>query len=197
MGGVIIDIAPDKAKQAFKQLLKDKYSDLEKHIDQTNFLEAYEIGTISSNEFIKQIQQFNPSITDSEITNAWNSMLLYIDPQKIEIINQLRNQYKVYLLSNTNDIHMQWIHQYAVDHLNIENMSSPFDRAFYSYELGLRKPDPAIFRYVIDQQNINPKETLFIDDSEEHIHSAQRLNIKTHHLNLNNNANIISLFHEN
>src|SRR5690606_12199127 len=98
------------------------------------------------------------------------------------------------LLSNTNNIHLASINNYTSSTFKFKNLDELFIKAYYSHQIGLRKPNKAIFEFVLKDAQLFAEETLFIDDSLEHIESAKALGIKTYHLNLKENEHIITLF---
>lgn len=195
LGGVIINIDHNKAISSFQQLLGNDFNELEQNLTANNILEKYETSAISTNEFISIFKKFKPALTNQEIIDAWNSMLLEIPQERILIIRKLARKHRVFLLSNTNEIHLNNINQHVKDEFGFNEMSSLFEKAYYSHEMGLRKPNPNIFEEILIDKNLVPKETLFIDDSEEHIISAKLLNLETHHLLAT--ENIIDIFNGN
>ncbi len=196
LGGVIINLNQQLTYDAFKKLFPSKYEKILIELESNNYLEKFETAEISKKEFISFIQKFDTSISEKEIEKAWNSMLLDIPENRIQLIKSLAKKYNVYLLSNTNEIHYQYIENYAVQEFNVLSFKSIFKQVYLSHEIKLRKPNTAIFKYVLKEANLLRHETLFIDDTLEHINSAKQLGIKTHHLNLHENQSLIQLFNE-
>lgn len=196
LGGVIINLNQSKTQESFQQLFPKKFNQISTPLIASNFFEDFEIGKISNNEFIHQFQQIDNNVSAKQIINAWNSMLLDIPKERIELIKKLGKQYNVFLLSNTNDIHYQFINEYVKAAFNISDFSKLFDKIYLSYHIKLRKPNKEIFQYVLDDAKINPIETLFIDDSLEHINSSKSLGIQAHHLNLEQNQSLTKYFNE-
>lgn len=158
----------------------------------TKFNENYEIGKVSTAAFIAQYQQWYPTLTASQITNSWNAILLDFPKYRLDFIKNLAatRQYTLLLLSNTNALHIQWI----MDNVPFyEEFKACFDHFYLSHELQLRKPNQDIFEYVLYKHQLNPKETLFIDDTAENTKSAAKLGISV----WNNNPrteDVINLF---
>lgn len=196
LGGVIINLNQDLTHRAFQQLFPDNFESMYQEMLSINLFEEYEVGNISSLEFIAQFQKFNSSITIQEIEKAWNSMLLDIPKERMQLIAQLRTNYRVFLLSNTNEIHFNYIHQYAQGTLGIADFKQQFEYAYLSHEVKMRKPSVHIFQYVLGHSKLIPEETLFIDDTLEHILTAKQLGIKTLHLNLKQNQTLTQLLNE-
>ena len=182
LGGVIINLNPPSSILAFQELLKDTYSEMEKELHLKEVLDKFEIGEISSEDFISFFKVYNPKLIDQEIIDAWNRMLLDIPEERLNLIESLTNNYRVFLLSNTNEIHLKFIDKYVNLNFQMNSISAPFEKAYYSHLMGLRKPNPKIFETIIEDKNLLPSQTLFIDDSEQHILIAKKLNLKTHHL---------------
>jgi putative hydrolase of the HAD superfamily len=196
LGGVIINLNQQLTYDAFKNLFPSKYEEILIELESNNYLEKFEISEISKKEFISFFQKFDASISESDIKKAWNSMLLDIPKDRIAFIENLAKNFNVYLLSNTNEIHYQFIDGYVAEKFNGLSFKSLFKHTFLSHEIKLRKPNPAIFSHVMSHSNLFPHETLFIDDTLEHINSAKQLGIQTHHLNLQDNQSLIQLFNE-
>ena len=119
--------------------------------------------------------------TLDELEDAWNKRLLDIPVSKINLLYELSHDYKMYLLSNTNDIHLSYILKYIQSNFKKDVFSEVFKFCFYSQRLNLVKPNPDIYIKVLEQDKLNPKETLFIDDSYANIQAAASMEIKTIH----------------
>ena len=195
LGGVIINIDEIATHKVFAQLFIQHFQELKEYLSQNNTLQQFETGKITSNSFIDTFKKFDASVTDKQIINAWNTMLLDIPDERIFLIRKLASNYRVFLLSNTNPIHLEYINELMRNEFGFEGLSQLFEKAYYSHQLELRKPNPTIFKKILEDKSLLPSETLFIDDSEQHILSAKQLNLKTHHLKPN--EDIVKLFHEN
>lgn len=194
LGGVIINLDQPATVYAFRKLYDNRYPELEQEINRTGLLDKLETNEVSVGDFYAFFQSFNASITIEQLTAAWNKMLLDIPEERIFLIRKLARKYRVFLLSNTNQIHLDYINVYVKNTFGFNDMAYPFEKAYYSHRMGLRKPDPEIFKTVLKDKKLRPEETLFIDDSEQHILSANALNLKTHHLT--DSQNIVTLFDE-
>jgi len=137
----------------------------------------YDRGQDSTAQFRQALrQQYRLVGSDQAIDNAWNALLLYLIPERLGQIQQLKSHYRLALLSNINELH------YAAVLPHCGELFGEFERCFFSYQLGLRKPEPEIFSLVLREMDFCPADTLFIDDSPEHIASAQRLGLQTYHV---------------
>ncbi|MBK3518542.1 HAD family hydrolase [Carboxylicivirga marina] len=173
LGGVIVDISPDAAIDAFNKLgLKNLHEQITLGHHEGLF-KKYEQGAVSTNEFIQQIQNMLPNqVSDQEIIDAWNQMLVYMPNERVEILERLRAKSPVFLLSNTNDLHRNKYVSMADAYDNVEPI---FTKAFYSYEIEISKPDLESFQYVIDNSDLIPERTLFLDDSQLNLDAAKTL----------------------
>jgi glucose-1-phosphatase len=121
-------------------------------------------------------------VSDTQIVDAWNAMLLHFPIRRLQILQQLRNYYDLYLLSNTNEIHEAAFNDILSREHGMPGLGVFFDRVYLSHRVGLRKPMPEIFEKVLHDNNLNATETLFIDDSPQHIEGAKKLGIQTIYL---------------
>ena len=118
-------------------------------------------------------------VDDARIDAAWNSFLVSIPTYKLDLLLALRKDYVVYLLSNTNEIHWKWSCEHAFPYKTFR-VEDYFEHIFLSYEMKMAKPDEEIFRKVLDDAGLDPKETFFIDDSEANCMTARSLGISTY-----------------
>lgn len=182
LGGVVINIDHHKTAEAFKKLGIDNFIDIFSHTQQHSILDDFEKGLLSGNEFRKAISnELKINISDTEFDFAWNAILLDIPRYRIEAINKLNNHFQLFMLSNTNSIHMDCMNFYLKNNFGVSSYSYLFGKAYYSFELKMRKPDKEIFQYVINDAKINPEETLFIDDFAPNLESAEWLGLKIYH----------------
>src|SRR5688572_28021743 len=131
-------------------------------------------------------------VTDTQIDLAWNSMLLDMPAERVELIIGLRKNHNVYLLSNTNEIHFTAVEAYMKKKFGEDILERMFDKVYLSHRLNMRKPDKEIFERILKENGLGRKETLFIDDSWQHIEGAVRAGIAAYHLQ--KNESIVDLF---
>jgi FMN phosphatase YigB (HAD superfamily) len=123
---------------------------------------------------------YKVTASDIQIDTCWNAMLRGIPTKKLQMLDRLRDQYNVLLLSNTNDIHLNYINHTMLPSITGGNqLDIYFHRAYYSHRMKKRKPDAAIFQQVLDENNLAPAETLFLDDNALNIEGAGSLGIQT------------------
>ena len=179
LGGVIFDIRRERCVKAFEQLgLAEADSLLDNACQRGVFLEI-ESGTIEPDEFRNRIRAMIPhDVTDQEIDNAFCQFLIEIPRHRLEALRQLRNRYRIYMLSNTNAI--MWNSKIA-ENFRQEGLTvnDYFDGIITSFEVKAVKPDRKIFECVINRLGINPAETLFLDDAQGNLDSAATLGFHT------------------
>jgi len=140
-------------------------------------------GKISISEFIANLKKhLPPGVTDEEILNAWNVMLLDIPPQRIRLLEEVRKSYRIFILSNSNEIHYNYYLEKFRNNFGYESFLNLFEKIWLSFQIHLQKPSKEIFEYVIRDGNLDPSETLFIDDSIQHTEAAGNVGLKTYHL---------------
>ncbi len=162
---------------------------------QLEFFSKYEIGKISTDDFIRQFNiYYKQEIGLTEFKRCWNAMVLDLPITRIELIKSLQSKNKkVMLLSNINDLHADVIEDRFKSIGGIGRFYDLFDKTYYSHELGLRKPNQDIFKHVINSNSLAPEKTLFIDDSGHHVIGAKNLGINAVHLNNSDIERLISL----
>ena len=102
----------------------------------------------------------------------------------MKFLECLGRKYRLFLLSNANEIHIQYVNDFLKNRYNIPSINQFFEKAYYSQEIGMRKPHKSTFQWVLKDANILAKETLFIEDNAHHIEGAKQAGLKTHHLDL-------------
>ena len=184
LGGVLIDL---DFKSAINGLQKAGFANVKEQLqafDREGIFQKFEVGEISADEFRAAIRENAiVTLTDTEINNLWNLMLLEIPREKLELILDLRSKYMVYLLSNTNSIHWDYVCKNAFNYRGFR-MDDYFEETFLSYEMHLAKPDKAIFETMLNDANLLPEETLFIDDLEANCKAAEEVGIHAHHYHI-------------
>ena len=175
-GGVIIDIEPIRVGQAFLDMgVKNIEKVHELAVSRGLYLNL-EKGLITPAEFRDGLREASGlKLTDDRIDSAWNSMIVNFPKSRFNLIKQLKENYNVYLLSNTNEIHFNYFDQYAINHLGVKCLDDFFTRCFYSHKMKMRKPELEIYTKMMETVNINPSESLYIDDIEENILAGREL----------------------
>jgi putative hydrolase of the HAD superfamily len=143
----------------------------------------YEKGLISTDDFIAFYQKKFPFIKRQELVDAWNAILLDFPNHRLEFLRELSasKQYRLFLLSNTNELHITWVQQHWGMELYNE-FKNCFEQFYLSHEINFRKPDAEIYKFVLNENNLNASETLFVDDLKENTAAAQELGIQVWNL---------------
>ena len=149
----------------------------------TPVVHAFECGNVDSDVFVEQVLvHCQPGTEPSVIQEIWNDMLLTIPAYRLGMLTALRERFNLFALSNTNALHLERFHQHLETAHGITDFEKAFfDEVYYSHLLGMRKPDPKIYRHVIEDALITPKRTLYIDDSSDCIEAARKLGFQTMH----------------
>jgi glucose-1-phosphatase len=180
LGGVILNIDYQLTVNAFKKIGIENFDQLYSQKEQSLLFNKLETGHISKEDFFSEIEKIAPRpITHQQIISAWNAMLLDLPEERINLLKSLRYKYRIFLLSNTNRIHVESFSTY-IDHIYGDSLfKNLFHSVYYSCEIGMRKPDREIFEFVLRKNSLVSNETLFIDDSIQHIEGARKLGIQT------------------
>lgn len=179
-GGVLIDLDRQRCIDNFKKLGFEHVEDMLNIYHQQGLFLQYEKGLITPAEFREGVREMTgKKLTDEQIDEAWNSFLVDIPTYKLDLLLKLREKYVVYLLSNTNEIHWEWACRHAFPYRAFQ-AKDYFEKIYLSFEMKMAKPEAGIFKAVIEDAGIDPKETLFIDDSKENCRMAQELGISTY-----------------
>lgn len=183
LGGVILNIDYHLTSKAFKSLGFDDFDAVYSQAKQSNVFDLFETGKISANEFRAFIRTFKNDLKDEEIDHAWNAMLLDLPPERIELLKRLRDDLPIYLLSNTNSIHIKAFLKIVKESYGDANLfDTIFTNHYYSSEIGFRKPNADCFEYIIKENDLEPNQTLFIDDSIQHVEGAKNIGLRAFHL---------------
>ncbi len=194
LGGVILNIDYLLVVKAFGDLGLANFDDFFSQTQQKNLFDLYEKGQITSSDFRNELKKHCiSSIDDIIIDKAWNSMLLDLPQERLDLLKRLKQTHHTFLLSNTNEIHIDSFNAYLQNNFNIADLSGHFEKLYLSYKIGMRKPDAEIFELVLSENKLNSSETLFIDDSIQHIESAKNLGIQTYWLDVKKES-ILDLF---
>ncbi len=182
LGGVILNLNPQKTLEAFA-LITGLSSDTLLAYASNDVFRNYEKGKTTSFEFRNGLRKlFQMHISDAELDIAWNAMLLELPLARLEMIGKLQKNYKTYILSNTNEIHIKAFDEIVDEATAGKPINHYFNTVYYSHKVGMRKPNAEIFNMVLIENDLEPSSTLFIDDTLEHIESAKKLGLQTWHL---------------
>jgi HAD superfamily hydrolase (TIGR01509 family) len=180
LGGVILNLDQERTLRAFKPFGLDM-QEPDIHRD---FFNVFEKGLMNETAFRQHIKEIvTIPISDAQIDNAWNAMLLDVPKERVELIQELRKNYSVMLLSNTNIIHIRYFIRYFEQAYSKGLWKKLFDKIYYSYNMGMRKPDKEIYDAVLNDLNVQGNECIFIDDNTDNLKGAVLSGIHTIHAN--------------
>jgi putative hydrolase of the HAD superfamily len=183
LGGVFIGIDYYKTEKAFVDLGIKNFRDFYNQHHASDLFEKLETGELSETEFYDSFrQQTKSSITNKEIEEAWNAMLGRFYTENLTWLQDIKNRFKIYLFSNTNIIHYNAFQKIYKEQTGKESFDDYFITAYYSHDLGVRKPYPEAFEVILKKENLVPAETLFIDDTIKNIEGAKKVGMATIHL---------------
>ena len=195
LGAVVLNIDFQLSADAFKKLGIDDFESLYSRAVQDMLFVNMEKGVISPNEFRNTLRKLsNLPLKDEEIDKAWNALILDFPNKRLELINNIKKNYRIFLLSNTNKIHYDIYQEDLRINHNINGLESIFEKAWMSHQLKMRKPDEDIYNFALKDANINAEETVFLDDSIQNIEIADKLGINTIYVDISKNMEISDFF---
>jgi FMN phosphatase YigB (HAD superfamily) len=185
LGGVLIDVDYTASARAFHDLGFQDFHKLYSKAQQDHLFDGFETGALSPAVFRDRIRALHHEpLTDQQIDACWNAMLGRVPAERIALVERLKERYQVLLLSNTNAIHVPAFEAIIARDNGITDFKGLFHGAYYSCEIGLRKPDAEAFHHVLERHGADPATTLFIDDSIQHVEGARRVGLRAEHLDL-------------
>ena len=191
LGAVILNINYQNTIDEFTKLGVKKAENFYSKKVQMHLFDQIEIGKISKYQFLNELQKETKNANLKQVELAWNAMLLELPEERFQLIKKLKNSHAIYLLSNTNSIHIDAFKKKLGNEKWLA-FCKLFDKMYLSHKLGLRKPDVKIFEYILKDQKLKAEEVFLIDDSLQHIVGAKKIGIHCHHLL--DNEDITSLF---
>ena len=190
-GGVIINLDLPQCIENLKKLGVESIESYLSNFGQKEFFLQFEKGVIGIPEFRNEIRKLsNRTLTDAEIDAAWCSFLVDIPAERLVLLKKLRSNYKLLLLSNSNPLHVDVSAAKALEGTG-KTIRDYFDKCYFSYEMGLTKPDPAIFDAILADAGLEVTECLFLDDGPKNIEAAKRLGIQTYFVTQGENLDFL------
>ncbi len=183
LGGVIYDIRYENIADKFRSYGITDFEKLYSKASQTDSIDLFEEGKITPAEFRDYLRGLSPvPLTDEQINEAWNAILIGIPKERLELLGMLRLKYNIFLYSNTNQINYDKFTTELKAKYGFDVFEVTFKKAYFSQILQIRKPKLEGFRAILAEQGLKPEETLFIDDSPQHIEAARKVGINAYHL---------------
>lgn len=184
LGDVILNIDVPIASKSFADLSGREQSEILTIFKENELFRQFETGLLDEATFrnyVREILNF-PDLSDEAIDTAWNSLLLDLPPDRVELLKTLATKYRLFLLSNTSSIHITQVNKILEASTGVKKLEDLFEIVFLSYEMGLMKPDTRIYQEVLDRAGLKAEETLFLDDNADNIRGAAQLGIETIHV---------------
>jgi epoxide hydrolase-like predicted phosphatase len=184
LGDVILNIDVPIASKSFADLSGREQSEILTIFKENELFRQFETGLMDESGFrnyVREILNF-PDLSDEAIDTAWNSLLLDLPPERVELLRRLATRYRLFLLSNTSSIHITQVNKILEASTGVGQLEDLFETVFLSYEMGLMKPDIRIYQQVLNKAGLKAEETLFLDDNADNIRSAAQLGIETIHV---------------
>lgn len=181
LGGVLLNINYQKTADAFVELGFHDFNSMYTQYTADEIFSKLETGKIRNEDFYNSllVKAAQP-IRVEDLQTAWNAMLLDFRTESLDKLRQLKNDYHIFLLSNTNDIHWQAFQTIFTESTGEDSLDHYFHKAYYSHQIGLRKPNADIYEFVAADAGLQMAETIFIDDSYNNIEAAASLGFQTH-----------------
>ncbi|RAR75777.1 HAD family hydrolase [Flavobacterium aciduliphilum] len=186
-GDIFINLQKEAQIEAFAQLgLSGPNNELIAMND------LFEKGQVKEHEFLSAFQKFIPNATVDQIKEAWNSIIGEFPLYRLEFLQMISEKYRLFLLTNTDEIHIHKFEQ-NVGMSFYTDFYRCFEKVFYSYEMGMRKPESAIYTSIINKYDLSPKRTVFVDDKKENTDAAAQLGLHVWNLKVGE-EDVVDLF---
>lgn len=190
LGGVIINLDVNRTINAFNKISQIPFESIYTQAKQDEIFSLLDKGKISTSDFLNEIKRqtrYQGPVQD--LLAAWNAMLLDVPEERLDALVEMKHNYNTFLLSNTCEPHIEAFELELENEHGIKNFDDYFDKVYYSCRIGMRKPDKEIFEFVLNQNNLKPEETIFIDDSPQHVKGAGECGINAFLLQKNMSVN--------
>jgi HAD superfamily hydrolase (TIGR01549 family) len=185
LGGVLLNIDYIATIKAFQELGVKNIETMFTQEAQNKLFDGLDKGSMSPEEFRQGVREYSAlDLTDEQIDDAWNAMLMDFPKCRIELLEGIRKNYRLFLLSNTNSIHYPQYIKYMRKMYRVDNLDEFFEKTYLSHEIGMRKPDAEAFNLIIDENHLLKQETLFVDDTLQHVEGARRVGLNAIWLDL-------------
>jgi FMN phosphatase YigB (HAD superfamily) len=186
-GDIFINLEKEAQIEAFKKLgLNEPNEELIAMND------LFEKGKVSEIQFIESFHKFIPNAGLNDIRDAWNTIIGEFPLYRLEFLQLLSHKYRLFLLTNTDEIHIsRFEHNVGVSFFS--DFYQCFEKVYYSYEMGMRKPDAAIYSYIVNKHDLSPKRTLFVDDKKSNTDAAASIGLHVWNLQVGK-EDVVDLF---
>ena len=186
-GDIFINLDKEATISGLKKLGMTEWNS---EFDRLNLM--FETGDISHADFLAGFQEQLPDASIDEILDAWNAVLLDFPLYRLEFLQMLSKKYRLFLLSNTDSIHIETFeNKTGVSFYS--DFYQCFEKVYFSFEIGKRKPNPEAYQYIINKHELSPKRTLFVDDKKENTDAAAALGLHVWNLQVGK-EDVVDLF---
>jgi len=183
LGGVLLNLDIKRAHDQFRKLGVHNIEELFRFGHGSAVFTDYEGGLINDEQFIASLKGLTGiDISDQQIIESWNAMLLDFPKERIDFVKDLKKKYRLFLFSNTNAIHLEFFRQIYRKSIGDTSLDELFEKAYYSHLIKMRKPDLAAFEFILKDNNLKASETAFVDDSLVNVEASCKVGIKGIHL---------------
>jgi len=180
LGGVLLNLDYSRTEEAFKKLGIADFNAIYSQLSQTDLFDQFEIGKVSPFHFVNRLLDQLPQGTNAnQVVHAWNAMILDFPKERMDWLEEFGKNKRIFLLSNTNDLHVTAVRASLTKSVGHGELENYFEKAYFSCDMGLRKPNVECFLQVISENNLIPERTLFIDDSPQHLVGATQAGLQT------------------
>lgn len=195
LGGVILPVDYHLTIQKFEEFGFTNFQKTFTQAAQIDLFDKLDKGLVEPEVFRTTIREIaGKNLSDAQIDEAWNAMLLDFIPSRLRVLEKVKERYNTYLLSNTNAIHYPVYLNQLKAQTGIASLANFFNKEYYSHLIHLRKPDREAFELILHENGLKPEETLFIDDTLQHVEGAKRAGLKAYHLKVTQGESIEELF---
>lgn len=193
-GGVIINISHQMVENAFKKIGVENFEELFNQATQSKLFIQFEKGEISAVQFRNSIRDLtNLDVPDEKLDETWNKIILDYPKDRITLLKEIKQNYRLFIFSNTNIIHYDFYIPKFENEFGY-SFGSLFEKTYWSFKLGERKPNLHAYNRLLEDSSLIPNETLFIDDSIQNVTAAQEVGLNTVHLT--NEVEITEIFQD-
>lgn len=183
LGGVLLNIDIKRTQDRFRNLGVQNIEEFFRFAHGAGPFLDYEAGLIDDQQFVESLKRLaGLNISDQQVIDAWNALLLDFPKDRIELLKELKKKYRLFLFSNTNAIHLVTFREIYRSAYGGTSLDELFEKAYYSHVIKMRKPDLAAFEFILKDSNLKAEETLFIDDFLMNVEAARLAGLRAIHL---------------
>jgi glucose-1-phosphatase len=180
-GNVLFDIDIPKIEENLLKHFDERAGQAWAQIEKQQLFTRYEVGGIDTPTFVERVRTAGglPYLSAEQVIQSWNSIFVDFPRKRLDFLLTLREEYKVFMLSNINELHENWIEDHVQQTLGIQDYRHKyFDKVYMSHLIHLRKPDPDIYAYLLADAGIDPRESIFFDDLLPNVTAANAAGIQ-------------------